>query len=67
MTLYEALVQAGVELDNHESDLYCEVTETSRRLVQSYSVHAQMFMNQVDRSLWYVIPFMYDPWWGAHK
>lgn len=68
-TMYQHCVALGVPIENHESDLYVPVTEDTRRLVNSYPFHDQVttFIHQVHRTLWYDIPFSYEPWWKARK
>ena len=36
LSLYQQLKAAGVELDSHQSDLYCKITATSLRILMQY-------------------------------
>lgn len=68
-TLYEALRDAGVPLDHHESDLYAKVTDASRAIIGTYIKSAPLisstFRSRLDGELWFEIPFAYQPWWEA--
>lgn len=61
--LYDACVEAGLQIDHHESDLYVECTSISRALLVRYGVKADMFLDQVTKRLWFGVPFMYMPFW----
>jgi hypothetical protein len=63
MSLYTDLIEAGVPVSNHYSDLYCPVNETTRTLLKKHAVTATTFTNQVEGGLWYDVPCMYDPFW----
>lgn len=67
-TMYEHCKALGVPIENHESDLYVPVTEETTRLVASFPFREQVrtFRHNVHETLWYEIPFSYDPYW-AHK
>ena len=63
MTLYQTLVQRGVKIDNHESDLYCEDTPETRKLVKSFGKVIEPFQRQPDGTMWLDVAFSYDPFW----
>lgn len=69
MTLYQELIAAGVEVSNHESDLYCPVTEQTTALLKKHDkTMATKFRNQRPPNVgqwWYDVPFAFDPWWEA--
>lgn len=67
MHIYEQLVNAGVPLDHHESDLYALVTPASSQIVSQYGCKRAVtrFISQIDGKLWYDIPFEYLPFWEA--
>ena len=71
MSIYEELKNAGVPLDNHESDLYAKVTPESREIVRKYyklpTVSVHTFRSQIDHELWYDIAFAYTPWWEERQ
>jgi hypothetical protein len=54
-----------IKHDNHESDLYLLWTSESAELVKQYGKNAQTFVSQVDKQLYFDIPFAYEPWWIA--
>lgn len=67
MSIYEQMKAAGIETDNHESDLYVPATPESKEIIKSYH-HREIvtsFISQIDGKLWYDIPFAFDPWWQA--
>ncbi len=63
--IYTQLLKAGCELDHHESDLYCAVSDTSRKIIDGYESKSNVttFRSQIDRAEWYDIPFAYLPFW----
>ena len=72
MTLYEALNEAKIEMDHHESDLYFELSGRSIRIASQYPQwmkSATTFTSQIEPkgSLWVDVPFAYDPWWQGVK
>jgi hypothetical protein len=68
MTLYQDLMTAGIPVDSHESDLYFPSTPESRALLHQYPIlvaTATTFRHTQEGTIWYDIPFAYDPWWEA--
>lgn len=65
MSIYEKMVQSGVRIENHCSDLYVPKNETTDEIVQlfAYRTITETFMDNIDGTLWYNIPFCYDPYW----
>lgn len=63
--IYTALLDAGVQLDNHESDLYAKVSDTSRAIIKTYydTYTIRTFRSEIDGELWYDIPFAFLPFW----
>ncbi len=69
-SLYEALKAAGIQVANHESDLYFPITAESTAILDRYPTskgNAEQFNNQVEGGRWYDVPFAYTPWWDARK
>jgi len=74
-SLYERMVEAGVETANHNSDLYVPVNDTTRKIIKEYNesvepgheVKPEVFVGKIDRELWFDIPFMFDPFWEARR
>ena len=64
-SIYEKMVDAGVQIDHHETDLYVPVNDTTRAIVAEYEHRANVttFRSQIDNALWYDIPFAYLPAW----
>ena len=72
MSLYQDLVKLGVPHSNRASDLYFPVTEQTTGLVKKWKKKTTLVVNkfthEVEKTLWYEIPFAYDPFWEArHK
>ena len=69
MTIYQELKKAGVELDNHESDLYAKVTPESIEILNNYKYkdNVTRFNNKIDKKVWFDIPFAFDPYWEKKK
>lgn len=66
-TIYEQMLEAGVEVDHHESDLYVPANEVTRKILDGAGVkrdayHASLFWR--DGAAWYDVPFAYDPFWA---
>ena len=63
--IYEEMKQAGVEISNHESDLYVPKNKITTPIINNYKFkkNVTIFVNQIDHKLWYDIPFAYQPYW----
>lgn len=63
--LYRHVLEQGIEHDSHASDLYIKVDSRSQDLVQQYKFRTNVttFTSQIDKQLWYDIPFAYQPFW----
>lgn len=69
-SVYQRLLAAGCTLDHHESDLYVKATDEARRIIASLPcvrATARTFTSQIDGTLWFDLPFMYDPFWQARR
>lgn len=68
-TLYAALVAAGIQIANHESDLYFPITPESTAILARFPLqkgNAKTFRNQAPPNVgerWYDVPFAYQPFW----
>lgn len=64
-TIMQEMIDAGVEISHHESDLYVKVTPESRAIVEDYEFRCNVtaFRSRVDGELWYDVPFAFDPFW----
>lgn len=59
--VFELLGFASNELDNHESDLYVLKNEISTLVVNVLvNNKAEVFMSEIDKKLWFDIPFAYN-------
>lgn len=63
--IYDLMVEAGVEIRNHYSDLYVPVTEETRKIVDSYNCKCsvKVFTSLIDGKRWFDIPLAYAPYW----
>lgn len=72
-TLCSELLAAGVPIANHESDLYFQASEISRKILAGYpteKANATTFRNQADPhkgETWFDVPFAFLPWWEARQ
>ena len=69
-TLYEAIKKSGVEIDNHESDLYFKSTPSARAILEQYPMqhrNSEQFRNNIDGTQWTDVPFAYQPYWEARQ
>ena len=69
ITIYQKIVKAGIEFDNHCSDLYIPVTKETTKLIDAYRFKRNVtkFKNQIDGRQFYEVPFAYDEYyksWG---
>ena len=65
MTIYDQMLAAGVQINNHESDLYVPVTPETTAIVNGYKFKSNVtrFTSNIDKKQWYDIPFAYSPFW----
>ena len=70
-SLYERMVEAGVKIDHHYSDLQVESTETTRAIIAVFKkegicpLHTENFISE--GVPWIEIAFMYDPHFNRVK
>ena len=62
---YHALLELGVPIDNHESDLYAEATPEALAIVKASGWSWSTFTNQITGTLWIDVPFAFEPFWAA--
>ena len=50
-TIYQQLLNAGVPITNHHSDLYAKVTPVSREIIAEYKFKKNVttFISQIDK------------------
>lgn len=68
ISLYAELIAAGVEIANHESDLYYPVTPETTAILQRHPLERQCtttFIHQLHGQRWYDTAFAYVPWWES--
>lgn len=65
MSIYEAMKNAGVKIENHCSDMYVPKNAITDKIVSDYgaSICARVFLDNIDHELWYDIAFAYEPYW----
>ena len=66
-TLFQQVVEAEIPFDSHCSDLYVPVNEKTKALVAGFEFKQNVttFFSSIEKTLWYDIPFAYDPYWSA--
>lgn len=64
-TLYQIVLENGIEHCNHCSDLYLPVNDKTRKLILEYKYkqNVTIFISRIDKKLWYDVPFAYDIYW----
>jgi len=66
MTIYTEALEKGIEISNHESDLYLPMTNQVADILNNHpKTKHTLFRSSIDGKMWYDIPFAYDPWWNA--
>lgn len=67
MSLYTDLIDAGIEVDHHESDLYCPVNLRTIALLKKHNLKGEVFKSQTSTTAhyWFDVPFQYDPFWES--
>jgi hypothetical protein len=65
VNVYQLLKDAGVPLDNHESDLYAEATPEAVAIVKASGWSFTYFRNEATGRLNMDLPFAFTPWWDA--
>ena len=66
MSLYTALVEAGVEVSSWQSDLYFPINDTTRQILASFPKQkaiATTFTSNDTKKPTYEVPFAFDPYW----
>ncbi len=66
-SLYEDAVEAGLDYDSHESDLYVLDTPEARVLVEKHGFYFEAFVSTADGRRWIDVPFAYYPWWSTRQ
>ena len=68
-SIYEQIQKLNIPFSNHESDLQCIVTKETTNIINNYRFKCNVtkFICESDDykgTLWYDIPFAYDPFWN---
>ena len=63
MTLYEELIQNGVEVTGRYSDLHFPVNDLTRQIVRNRGVQCTTFKNEITGKMMYESFGAYDPYW----
>jgi hypothetical protein len=68
MTLYQALINAKVEVSNWQSDLYAPDNVEVREILKGFpSQTRSRFRSDIDGSPMFEFPFAFDPFWERRK
>ena len=67
MNIYDEAKKLGIEMDTWCSDLYLPVNEQTQKLVADYEFKKNVttFISNIDKKLWYEIPFAFYPYWES--
>lgn len=64
-TLYQALIAAGIECSNWQSDLYFAVNDKTRKILKNYPNQCRsIFKSNIDGKMMFDCAFAFDPFWG---
>jgi hypothetical protein len=65
MSLYTDLIEAGAQIESHESDLFFKADEKFIPILNAskFADSWDVFFNDIDGQRWIEVPFAYDPWW----
>ena len=68
-SIYQQVIEAGIEHDHHESDLYIPVNDQTKKIVHSYEFkrNVTMFASKIDGKPWFNIPFAFQPFWDSKQ
>jgi hypothetical protein len=67
--LYAMLKNAGLQIDNHASDLYVRPVADALPIIMEFErqnkimVTKEYFTSSIDGERWIDLRFMYTPWW----
>lgn len=62
--LYQEIVEAGIEHEGRNSDLYVPDTAAVREILARHKGwHVSGFMNQITKTRWLDVAFAYAPFW----
>lgn len=70
ISLYKELVAAGVEVSNHESDLYVPITPETTAILDRFPLqkgNATTFKSNTDGAMMFDVPFAFDPAWEKKR
>lgn len=60
---YDDLIAAGIEVESHESDLYCKATSRSREILDNHKCTYTEFFCESEWCMWIEAPFQFMPYW----
>jgi hypothetical protein len=64
MSVFTECLEAGLNIDYHESDLYIEDSEKAKEiLTKNKRIDFTRFYSRLDKKWWLDVPFAYDPFW----
>jgi len=62
MRIYEKCKKERIPIRHHESNLYIPVNEITKKLLNDYGYHKEIF--KIDNELWFDVACQYDPFFG---
>ena len=64
-SIYREALAAGLEMGNHESDLYLLDGDQARAILNRHgATSATLFRSETDGQFWWDVPFMFEPFWS---
>ena len=66
ISLYDKLVEEGVEISSWQSDLYFPINDLTLKILQRYPLEcslAKTFLSKTNGKMMYEVPFAYLPYW----
>lgn len=62
MTIFDKVLESGIEFEHHESDLYIPVNDKTAILIREYEFtkNVTTFQCRISGDIWYDIPFAYN-------
>lgn len=64
-SIYDKMIENGIECSNHYSDLYVPVNPVTIEIVKQYEFKegVRVFTSNIDGKAMFDIPFAYKPYW----
>jgi len=69
MDIYKEMIDAGIEVSSHYSDLYVPVNEVTTAIISRYEFKCNVtrFRSAITGKAMYDIPFAFTPYWERRQ